>query len=113
MQLSELSHEFKDLGITIFTITYDSNEDAAKFHAQRELAFDILSDKDSDLIKQLGILNPAPKPGDRVYGIPLPGIFYLDETGVIRGKWAERSYQDRPELSDILAAIKAAQTKAM
>ncbi len=111
MQLSELNQKFQALDIEIVTVTYDSNEDAAKFHQQRGLAFDILQDEDSDLINQLGILNPGPKPGDRVYGIPLPGIFLVDGQGTIRGKWAEVSYQDRPDPNKILAEITAAQAQ--
>lgn len=105
MQLSELEPKFRAKGIDIITITYDANEDAAKFHAQRDLAIDILHDENSRLIQQLGILNPGPQPGDRVYGIPLPGLFLLDKQGVIRGKWAEQRYQDRPDPDLILRAL--------
>lgn len=102
MQLSDYNDEFNAAGIKILAITYDSNADADKFHKQRKLPFPILSDKDSELIKQLGILNKGPQPGDRFYGIPYPGMFLVDSQGVILGKWAEQGYKDRPDPEDIL-----------
>lgn len=106
MQLSEVSNQFTSIGVEILTVTYDSNEDAKVFFDQRNLTFPILFDDQSKVIKQLGILNPGPKPGDRFYGIPYPGIFLVDSDGVIRAKFAEESYRDRPALENVLEAAK-------
>ena len=38
------------------------------------------------------------------YGVPYPGIFLISSDGIIRAKFAEESYRDRPDFSDILAA---------
>lgn len=107
MQLSDKHADFTALGINLVTVTYDSNADAANFHAQRQLKLPILHDADSSLIKRLGILNTGPEPGDRFYGIPYPGIFLIDQEGIIRGKWAEENFRDRPDLEPILRAAEA------
>ena len=43
----------------------------------------------------------------RAYGIPYPGIFVLDHTGVIRAKLAEEDYRIRPDFSLVLEAASA------
>ena len=103
MQLSETSEKFSSHGIEILTVTYDSTADAKTFINRREINFPILHDSGSDLIKQLGILNPGPDPYSKYYGIPFPGIFLVDTQGMIRAKFAEEKYQDRPKLEAVLA----------
>ncbi len=106
MQLSEYSNKFTDIGVEIITVTYDSATDANKFHSQSKLKFPILKDENSELIKRLGILNPGPDKDSKYYGIPYPGIFLVDKSGIIRGKFAEESYRDRPELENVFAEAK-------
>jgi peroxiredoxin len=105
VQLSERSEEFTSKGVEIVTVTYDARDTAKKFHEQRNLTFPLLEDVDSDLIRRLGILNTNIEQGSRFYGIPYPGIFLVDTEGVIRAKFAEKDYRERPELDIILEAV--------
>lgn len=60
-----------------------------------------MSDVDSDVIRQFGILNDQVKPGDLIlYGIPYPGVFMTDSDGVVVGKSFHGSYKirDSPEV---------------
>lgn len=104
MQLSEYAPRLKSLGINIITVTYDDQVDAKKFHTRSSIGFPIVKDQDSTLIKALGILNTGPEPGDSAYGIPYPGIFLVDSQGIIRAKFAEQSFRDRPNYDLILSA---------
>ena len=69
------------------------------------IRFTLLRDEDITHVNRLGILNDTDyEPGQRAYGVPYPGIFLISSDGIIRGKFAEESYRDRPDFSDILAA---------
>lgn len=105
MQLSENTPKLNSLGINIVTATYDDQTDAKKFHTRSNIGFPIVKDQDSTLIKALGILNTGPEPGDSAYGIPYPGIFLVDNQGIIRAKFAEQSFRDRPSLDLIMDAV--------
>jgi len=96
VQLSEYAPKFASLGINLITVTYDDQVDAKKFHTRSNLGFPVAKDQNSTLIKALGILNTGPQPGDSAYGIPYPGMFLVDSQGIIRGKFAEQSFRDRP-----------------
>ena len=66
----------------------------------------MLSDSESVVIRQFGLLNETIDPDSRYHGVPYPGIFLLDAEGVIRAKYAEENYRDRPLLDDILSDIR-------
>lgn len=85
-------------------MTYDSNEDALKFYQQSNLTIPILRDTESVYINALGILNETVDVDHWAYGIPHPGIYLVDRSGVIRAKFAEESYKERPLIDDVLAA---------
>lgn len=85
-------------------ITYDSNKDSRKFSDQYSAGYSILQDIDGKYVKMLDILNESYKPGHRAYGVPHPGIFLLDTSGVIRAKFSEEDYKDRPSLNFVLKA---------
>jgi len=60
-----------------------------------------LSDIDSEVIKQFGILNEQVTRNDALlYGIPYPGVYVTDEEGVVVAKFFHDSYKkrDSPEL---------------
>ena len=86
-------------------MTYDSNEDALAFHQQSNLTFPILQDVDSVHIKSLGILNESVATDHWAYGVPHPGIYLVDASGIIRAKFAEEGYKKRPLVDDILKAV--------
>tara|TARA_R110002072_G_scaffold7773_7_gene41627 strand:+ start:38919 stop:39251 length:333 start_codon:yes stop_codon:yes gene_type:complete len=103
VQLSEYTPKFEAIGIKVLTVTYDSQADAKKFYDRNQLAYPILFDEQSTLIKELGILNTGPKPGDAAYGIPYPGLFLVDSDGKVFAKFAEKSFKDRPNYDGILS----------
>jgi peroxiredoxin len=104
VQLSEHAEKFTAVGISLVSVSYDPRAELNKFHQRSDLAFPLLEDKDSALIKTLGILNTGPQPGDSAYGIPYPGIFLLDRDGIIRAKFAEADFRQRPDYEHILEA---------
>ncbi|MBQ12782.1 MAG: hypothetical protein CMQ17_00030 [Gammaproteobacteria bacterium] len=104
MKLTDVSDQFKAMGINVATVTYDSVELLKEVQEDQDINFTLLHDEGVEHVNALGIRNLDYDPGDRAYGIPYPGIFLLDQNGVIRFKFAEEGFVRRPDFEDVLAA---------
>jgi DsbC/DsbD-like thiol-disulfide interchange protein len=83
-------------------ISYDSVAILKSFADRTGIAFPLLSDPDSKIIRAYGILNET-APKGQFYGIPYPGTYILDPKGVVVEKYFEEDYSQRYTASDILA----------
>ena len=106
MQLTETSKQFEDLGFTVATITYDSVASLNRVAEDEGINFPLLHDEAVRVVDASGIRNLDYEPSHRAYGIPYPGILIIDADGIIRGKFAEEDYRDRPALDLVLEAVK-------
>ena len=107
-QLIEVEDQLNALGFNVATMTYDPVAVLTEFAADHDADFPLLSDAPNyENVKAMGILNAQYAPGERPYGIPYPGIFILDENGIIRAKFAEEDYKVRPSFSLVLEAIES------
>lgn len=97
--------DFTQRGFRPVVMSYDPVATLKTFQAKHAPSLTFLSDPESRVIQAFGILNQHEKPGSRGYGIPNPGIIIIDRNGVIRAKFAEKSYRDRPKIDTVLAAI--------
>ncbi len=105
MQLTDIAEQFEVMGVSVVAMTYDSIETLQEVSKDEGIRFTLLRDEDITHVNRLGILNDTDyEPGQRAYGVPYPGIFLISSDGIIRAKFAEESYRDRPDFSDILAA---------
>lgn len=104
MQLTDVVEALAKLGINLATITYDPVEFLKEVQEDQEIEFPLLHDEDVKHVNSLGIRNLDYDPGDRTYGIPYPGMLLIDSDGIIRHKFAEERYQDRPALELVLEA---------
>jgi len=73
------------------------------FAERRGIHFPLLSDPDSKLIRELGLLNETVPRDSPFFGVPYPGTFVLDAQGVITGKYFEDDFRERYTSADILA----------
>ena len=104
MQLTEISDQIEAMGISVVALTYDSVELLKTVQEDQDIQFTLLHDEDVSHVNAFGVRNLDYEPGNRVYGIPYPGIFLIDPDGVIKAKFAEERYQDRPPFEDVLEA---------
>ena len=104
MQLIDIADQFESMGINIVTMTYDSVDTLKDVEIDHGVPFTMLHDENVTHVNRFGILNTEYEPGQRAYGIPYPGIFLVDPAGIIRHKFAEEDYRDRPDFGDVLAA---------
>ena len=82
-------------------VSTDSREDSKKFAAmlqkrfEGEFDFPLLADKDHKVIDRYGVFNPDGR------GWPHPSTFIIDRDGVVRWKFIEVDYKNRPSNEQI------------
>ena len=94
--------EIKKAGLGLAAVSYDSPEVLKNFADRHHIEFPLLSDKDSAIIRKVGILNEQVKKGSSSYGIPYPGIYVLDSQGAVKAKFFENDYSERDTAGMIL-----------
>lgn len=93
--------KFEAAGIKLYALSYDDRETLAEFAQKQGVQYTLLSDTDSRVIKQYGLLNEQLSKKDAfLYGIPYPGVFVCDEDGSVISKFFHDSYKKResPEM---------------
>jgi peroxiredoxin len=94
----------REQGIALFAVSYDAVEILAAFAAKHGIAYPLLSDQGSHVMRRLGLINERVQEDHAFYGIPAnprhvnlpyPGTFVLDRDGVITSKRFYESYRVR------------------
>lgn len=88
-------------------ITYDAVDQQMSFATASGIGYPLLSDQDVAHVNAFGIRNEEYGPGHAGYGIPHPGVIYIDAQQVVRLKFAIPGYRQRPPMAAILAAVEA------
>lgn len=102
MELEQNLGEFKKQGLGVAAISYDSVPILHSFSERKNIHFPLLSDSQSKLIEETGLLNETVDKKTMFFGIPYPGVFVLDAKGAITGKYFEDDYKQRYTSADIL-----------
>jgi hypothetical protein len=102
VELEQNREAYRELGLGIAAVSYDSTAVLHNFAERRGIHFPLLSDMDSKVIRSLGILNETIPASNAFFGIPHPGSFVLDTKGVIVAKYFEEDYRQRYTSADIL-----------
>jgi len=97
-------------GIKVYGVSYDAVSELKAFSDRYSIGYDLLSDSDSAVITEVGILNTLIEEDSQVmspagksfYGLPFPGVFVLDEEGLVAEKFFNRSYATRDSAGSIL-----------
>ena len=89
-------------------MSYDTPEQLRTFADEHDVTYDLLSDVDSAVIREFGILNTLISPDDpeqgagrSFYGLPFPGVYVTDENGVVTEKFFHRHYATRESAGTI------------
>ncbi len=102
MELQKQKAEFEAAGVKLFAISYDPVDALSDFANEHGIDYDLIADEGSEYIKEVGILNTLVMPDERVYGIPFPGSYLIDEDGLIEQKFFHREYQVRETGATVL-----------
>ena len=103
MELQGRLQEIRNTGFAVAAISYDPVTVLADFAARRGISFPLLSDVGSNVIREYGILNTTVPPTNRAqYGIPFPGTFVVDRSGVVTSRVFEDAYQERDTIASVM-----------
>jgi len=105
VELQSRYEELRAAGWGLAVITYDSQEILKGFAEKRGIAFPLLSDRGSQVIRAFGLLNGELPPDHRFFGIPHPGTFVCDPQGKVIARYFEDSYRDRVTVGMIAASL--------
>jgi peroxiredoxin len=105
VELQRVLPRLEAAGYCLYAISYDTQEQLRNFASQYGIAYALLSDLGSAVIRRFGILNTLILPderGHRWYGIPFPGTYVTDEIGVVARKFFNQHHAMRESGETIL-----------
>ena len=98
--------ELEKRGYRVAALSYDKPEILAKFSAEHDIKFALLSDPERKVIERYYVRDTQyTDKSNYHYGVPRPIIFILDAKGVIKGKLFEETYKTRPPVAAVIAKI--------
>ncbi len=129
MELQDRLEELQAQGLGVVAISYDSEEVLADFSQRRGITFPLLSDDDSKVITEFGILNTVATEGrgpnaddpdvvadvaryvsvfgavPMIVGTPYPGTFMLDRNGRVTSRFFEEFYRERNTTANVMLKL--------
>lgn len=98
--------QFDAAGIALYALSYDEPDALSDFAAAHGITYKLLSDPDSKVIEDYGILNTLINPDDHPwYGIPYPGTYVTDSDGAITHKFFDSNLAVRSGPEQLLDAV--------
>jgi peroxiredoxin Q/BCP len=107
VQLQENHQAIEDAGIQLVGISYDGTKVLKTFSDRMKITFPLLSDPGSKTIDAYHIRNQAAR--GKTEGIPHPGTFIVDRSGVIRAKLFLENFRERHTARALIEAAKTVQ----
>ncbi len=111
MELQEKLEEFKARGMAVIGISYDSVHVLREFSETRNIAFPLLADPESKVIRQIGVMNTELDSTGGAWGSAFPGLYTVDKDLKIIDKQFEQSYYERPTVEGLLVSKFGKQTE--
>ena len=121
--LQEVFDEIQKLGANLISISPQLTEFSRELVNQKNLTFDLLSDRENNVAKAFGISFSFPEDlknlylkfgidlpkhnGDDSWTLPMPARFIIDRDSTIRYAEVDPDYTMRPEPEHTIAALKA------
>lgn len=87
-------------------VTHDSVAILKRFSKDKNIAYTLLSDPKAEIISAFGLINEDFPPGSPWYGIAHPMTLVVDAGGVVRHRFSERRYRDRPDVDAVLNILR-------
>jgi hypothetical protein len=103
VQLQAAKKQFHKEGLGLAAISYDSQAILQDFSERHKIDFALLSDPDSEIIRQYGVLNAEATGFTK--GMAYPGYFYVTPDLRVREKFFETAYTDRYTASNLVLKI--------
>lgn len=94
---------FERQGLKFAAISYDREEILKFFSDRHEIAYPMLADPDSKIIRAFSVFNEEATGMQR--GFARPGYFFIDPKGIIREKFFEAKYRERLSGNSLLSKL--------
>ncbi|MBE1300299.1 MAG: redoxin domain-containing protein [Alteromonadaceae bacterium] len=107
IQLQQYKAQFERAGIGLVAITYDSQEQQQAFTDKHSISIPVLSDIEASSFTALDILHADYPKEDEHYGLPYPGMFVVENNGVIKGKLFVETYSSRVDAESTLVLARS------
>jgi len=101
--LQAAQKQFQKQGLGLAAISYDTPEILQDFAGRHNIEFSLLSDPDSQIIRQYGVLNEEATGFTK--GMAFPGYFFVTPDQHIREKFFESAYTDRYTAGNLLLKL--------
>ena len=114
--------EIKALGATLVAITPELPDSSLSTHEKNELEFEVLSDKNAEYAKSLGLVFSLPEElrpiylsfginveahnGEDQFDLPLAATFVVKQDSTIASAFVEADYTLRQEPSEVIEVLK-------
>jgi peroxiredoxin len=102
--LGVIQDELAEMGGRLLAVATDSPAQSLAVVEKSRLNFAILCDEDAELLRRFGVLHAGGGPRGR--DIAIPAHFLLDRTGRVVWSHIAENVSDRPELTDLRAALR-------
>ncbi len=127
-QLEATARELTDIqqaGSSLVAISPQTVKQSFFMADQHRLNFPLLSDTGNQVARRYGLTYPVPRDqidvyrrafvnlplanGDNSWELPIPAVFVVDRSGIIRYAAANADYTDRPEPKEIVGVLREIQ----
>ena len=105
MQLNAVRNHFEQIGVNVAAITIDRSRLLRKFADKHAIGYPLLFDRNSKIARAFGVRDRSYRRGDQAYGVPRPGIAFIDNRGKIAAKAAVRGFRERPKLDEVYRLV--------
>ena len=95
MQLERKRKDLEAQGIRIAAVSYDNVAILKHFSDRADIGYPLLSDPDSTVINQFGMLNTTVPTDHEFYGVPYPVEYLVKADRTVQAKFLEEEFQDR------------------
>ncbi len=106
MQLAQYQRQFAAMGVNVAALTTDRTTKLKSFSDRYDIGYPLLSDRSAKHVNAFRVRNKEYRRGHQAYGVPHPGVLFIDVSGLIRGKAAIRGYQRRPSFEELLTLVR-------
>jgi hypothetical protein len=103
VQLQQAQQKFKDQGIGLVAVSYDSVDILKDFATRQHITFPLLSDPHSEIIGKYNVLDTEAK--GPTQGMAHPGFVYIDSAQHVKEKFFEAGYIDRYTANNVIARL--------
>lgn len=102
MELNENRETLRKAGLGLVAISFDSVAVLSNFAKRKEIEFPMLSDPNSKIIRDFGILNESVAKDNPFFGIPHPVTYMVDPKGLVISRKFDEDFRQRFTVGNIL-----------